>query len=306
MISVKRWVKEFFGLSHSQANGFIVLIPLLVILIFAEPVWQWYMSQTSYDFSADQAKLDSLILAWEKGGSIVNSENGSQPSEAFFFDPNHITGEQFVKLGFSAPLINRIDRYRQKGGKFKVKSDLLKIYGMDSSLYQNLYAFIDLPVKIGRARSFEKQTRKYENKNQSAVRVIEKFDLNLADTSQLKKINGIGIKLSLRIIKYRDALGGFVEMEQLAEVYGLDSAVVGRLRQNSFIMKEFKPSQIHLNAADEPTLAAHPYLRKEVARSIVAYRFQHGRFQRMDDLRKIHAMDDKTFQKIAPYLTVDD
>lgn len=307
MISIKRWVKEFFGLSHSQTNGFIVLISLLVIILFSEPLWQWYKSGKDLDFTADQAKLDSLILVWEKSASTaMKHENSSLPSKKFLFDPNRITDEQFAQLGFSPSLLRRIIRYREKGGKFRLKSDLLKIYGMDSSLYQNLYTFIDLPVKIEPGKRTENKPRKYERHTPFDLKRFEKFDLNLVDTSQLKKINGIGVKLSLRIVNYRDALGGFVNMEQLSEIYGLDTAVVSRLRQKSFISNDFRPSQIYLNTADEPALAAHPYLKKQAARSIVAYRFQHGRFQTIDDLRKIHTMDDQTIQKITPYLTVDE
>lgn len=309
MISIKRWVKEFFGLSHSQANGFIILIPLLALILFSEPIWKWYAGRKKYDFSADQAKLDSLITIWEKDSveSLHHQANESLVRERFYFNPNQTTEEQWLRLGFSKTLSKRLIRYRDKGGKFKVKSDLLKIYGMDSSLYQNLYAFIDLPVKIESGkRDGNQATRKYDTQRASSVKSLERFDLNTADTSQLKKINGIGVKLSLRIIKYREALGGFVRMEQLSEIYGLDTAVVSRLSRRSFIMTDFRPSQLNLNTVEESRLAAHPYFKKEAARSIVAYRFQHGRFQTMSDLRKIHVIDEQTFQKITPYLNVDE
>lgn len=309
MISIKRWVKDFFGLSHSQANGFIILIPLLALILFSEPIWKWYAGRKRYDFSADQAKLDSLITIWGKDSaeSRHHEANKTHVVERFYFNPNQNTEEQWLRLGFSKTLSKRLIRYRDKGGTFKVKSDLLKIYGMDSSLYQNLYAFIDLPVKIESGkRNGSQATRKYDTQRASSVRSLERFDLNAADTSQLKKVNGIGVKLSLRIIKYREALGGFVRMEQLSEIYGLDTAVASRLSRSSFIMTDFRPSQLNLNTVEESKLAAHPYLKKEAARSIVAYRFQHGRFQTMGDLRKIHVIDEQTFQKITPYLTVDE
>ena len=84
----------------------------------------------------------------------------------------------------------------------------------------------------------------------------EKFDLNNADTSQLKKIYGIGDKLSMRILKYRDVLGGFVGMDQLKEVYGLDSLVINRLIENSTIQNEFQPKKININTASEKQLSS--------------------------------------------------
>jgi competence protein ComEA len=304
MIWFTRWVRDFFALSRSQVNGFIILIPLLAIIVFSEPVWHWYISTRNSDFSEDRAKLDSLTAVWQEKRSAENKHKSVTDApiktDFFAFDPNQVTLDDLRQLGFSASLSSRIVHYREKGGKFKVKADLLKIYGVDSSFYQQLYAFINLPEKI------EFKKKEYEFKKTPAVKSTPKFDINRADTSQLKKIYGIGEKLSWRIIKYRDALGGFVVMDQVFEVYGLDSTVVNRLVTVSFVEKDFRPFKININTADENTLATHPYLKKAAAKSIVAYRFQHGEFKALDDLRKIHALDDKTIQKIAPYLTMGD
>jgi competence ComEA-like helix-hairpin-helix protein len=134
----------------------------------------------------------------------------------------------------------------------------------------------------------------------------ERFDLNLADSARLLKIYGIGPVLSSRIIRYRDKLGGFVRHDQLFEVYGLDSAVVQRVSNSSLIGDSLILRKINLNSDDaEWRLAAHPYLSKSKAKVIVAYRFQHGSFSSVEDIRKIQSIDEKTFLKIQPYLTVE-
>jgi competence protein ComEA len=307
MRAIRRWLKESVALSHSQANGFIVLIPLLGIVIFSGPAWHWYMSERADDTSRDVAILDSLVARWEV--QAVTQGTGGQASgqsTLFPFDPNHVTVEELLALGFSTNLATRIDRYRQKGGKFFVKKDLLKIYGIDSSFYKQLYAFIDLPEKSQQKRTRQK-TMAYERESKSVKTTSSaKFDLNKADTSQLMNVDGIGKKRSLRIIKYRDALGGFIRIDQIQEVYGLDSTVVRKLSLECFIAEEYQPVTINVNTSDEKTLASHPYLSNAAARSIVAYRFQHGEFKTIEELRNIHALDEKTIQKITPYLTLGD
>lgn len=304
MIWIKRWVKDFFYLSHSQVNGFVVLVPLLAMILFSAPAWQWYLSQQKKDFSRDRAVLDSLVALWGENRSeeIAKTDDGilMKPTLSMF-DPNHTTADELVLLGFSTTLSKRIVNYRQKGGTFRTKPDLLKIYGMDSSLYQQLYAFIDLPVTKAESRKID-----YPPRSPISARVNSTFDLNRADTAQLNSIYGIGEKLSVRIIKYREALGGFVRMEQVLEVYGLDTAVVNRLGKASFVENGFQPRKLNINTAEEFQLAAHPYLKKSTARSIVTYRFQHGEFMTLDDLGKIHALDQKTIEKIIPYLTIED
>ena len=95
-------------------------------------------------------------------------------------------------------------------------------------------------------------------------------------------------------------------MEQIQEVFGLDSVVVRKLLDATFIAEDFEQLTININTSDEKRLASHPYLSNTAARSIVAYRFQHGEFKTMEDLRNIHALDEKTIQKITPYLTLGD
>lgn len=94
-------------------------------------------------------------------------------------------------------------------------------------------------------------------------------------------------------------------MDQLKEVYGLDSLVIYRLFENSEIKDEFQPKKININTATEKQLAMHPYMNK-LAKPLVSYRFQHGNFTTLDEIRKVVNMNDETFRKIAPYLAVSD
>lgn len=242
--------------------------------------------------------LDSLTAQWES----QKQENSRVPFDeeiaiSFFeFDPNTATEEDLKALGFSAGLTKRLLNYRNKGGKFRIKSDLKKLYGMDSVFYLNLTPFIKLPEKITYPENEVSTTRKNE---------IILFDLNSADTTLLQSIYGIGPILSKRIVKYRESLGGFVSKDQLNEIYGLDSVVVNRIIKRSFLLDEFEPRKFNINTAEENELATHPYLSRKMAKAIVTYRFQHGKFQTVDDLQKIQVLEKKVFDRIYPYLTVE-
>ena len=303
MIFIKHWIKNFFGFSRSQVNAFIILLPLVSLVLFSEPLVHWWISSRPLDFESDRKTLDSMVAVWdikaveEKNGTVVPN------SKLFAFNPNMAVLQDFLKLGFSQQLAGRIVNYRVKGGKFRIKSDLLKIYGVDSAFYSQIHPFITLPDRV---EFPEKREKKHITKNISATeKVSEKFDLNTADTSQLKKIYGIGEKLSLRIIKYRDVLGGFVNMNQLREVYGLDSMVVNRIMKHSTIQSKFQPVKININTASEKQLYSHPYLSK-VAKSIVSYRFQHGDFKTLEEIRSVGAIEEKSVQRIIPYLKLYD
>lgn len=245
------------------------------------------------------AALDSLIAGWEAEAPAARAPatfatHEIPRRERFAFNPNHTGADSLRRLGIPAYLARRIIHYREKGGRFRVKRDLLRIYGFDSLLYETLSPLIGLPEKAVAQNYFGTTVRPKKE--------VLHLDLNTADTAQLKRIYGIGAVLSQRIVKYREGLGGFVGNHQLYEVYGLDSAVVKRLLEVSYIADEFQPRKLNVNTIDERGLSVHPYLSGSVARAIVAYRFQHGEFRAADDLRNIPILKEAIIRKIEPYL----
>lgn len=314
MRAIRRWVKAFFVLSQSQANGMMILLPLLFVWIVSEPVWRWWRVKNWTPDSRDAAMLDSLATIWryQMADSLPNDNErkaGLVPQKGdkvkFIFDPNTASQEDLIRLGFEPKLARRIDNFRTRGGTFKTGKDMLRIYDMDTALIAGLQKFIRItPVARGQSKA---RPPALEQKPPSYARnhLDEPFDINRADSARLEAVRGIGEKLSRRIIKYRSSLGGFVHIKQLAEVFGLDSVTFHILEKTAFVAPDFLPDRIDLNTADEKLLDAHPYLSRQEARAIVAYRFQHGRFASASDLRMLPLFDDEKVRRLEPYLTVN-
>jgi DNA uptake protein ComE-like DNA-binding protein len=133
--------------------------------------------------------------------------------------------------------------------------------------------------------------------------VAKIIEINSADTSALISLPGIGSKLALRIINFRDKLGGFASVDQVGETYGLPDStfqkVKSRLQCNSNSVRKF-----NINTVDINTLRTHPYIKWNIANAIVNYRQQHGNYKSLDDLKKIVIVNTEAFNKIAPYLTL--
>ena len=298
MKSLKHLIRNFFGFSRAQTNGFVALLVIISVALFSQPVYHAWVSNRSVDFSKERMTLDSLVAQWE----LQKKESNRIPLDEeiavtlFEFNPNTVTKDELKALGFSERLAMRLVKYRSKGGEFRIKSDLRKLYGMDSTFYKSLSPFIQLPERI----TYEKKATPFVSDKK-----LTAFNLNDADTTQLQRIYGIGPVLAKRIVKYRERLGGFIRRDQLNEVYGLDSTVVNQIFKASFLSDNFSPRKININSADEELLSSHPYFSQKAARAIVTYRFQHGKYQSVDDLRKIELMDKKVVDKIYPYLTVD-
>lgn len=299
MKRLRKRIRMSLGFSRRETNGFLVFMPLILLILFSRPIILLFYEQYPDDFSREGIVLDSLISAW-KIQEVHEDVPALPPAARFKFDPNSASAETLAQLGFSKAVADRVVSYRSKGGKFRAKEDLLKIYGIDSSLIQRLYPYITIPKPV---LAHIEKSKSIEGK-ESVRPFLHAFDLNTARVDQLVAVQGIGPVLAERIVKYRDRLGGFVSVSQLHEVYGLDSVVIDRLVIPAYL-KDSRIRTISLNAATERDLEQHPYISKAVAKAIVSYRFQHGSFRSVHELRKIQLINEQLIDKILPYLTVE-
>ncbi|GAA4500745.1 hypothetical protein GCM10023172_21560 [Hymenobacter ginsengisoli] len=231
------------------------------------------------------------------------------------FDPNSLTAEGWEARGVPHFVAGRIVNYGQKAGGFRAKSQVQRIYGLPDSVYQRLAPFIQLPEGLpGRGAGYASGRPAFgENAASLPGRFARKpahlqpFDLNLADTTQLMQIKGIGRGRAKWIVKHRDELGGYLAENQLEEVFVLRDApdLVDSLRKYTFVAPGFAPRPVHINSASFDELWAHPYVGKPLARLIVAYRKQHGPFATPDDLRQLKLLKEENFVKLRPYVRCD-
>ena len=217
-----------------------------------------------------------------------SSHTNNTTSPLFSFDPNSASQEQLQNLGIQKFLAKRIVNYRNKGGHFRIKKDILKIYDFPENLYNRLNPYILLPDSLS--------LHPYSN--------IPAFDINTCDTTALIKLKGIGSILAARIINYRTRLGGFVEASQVKEVYGMDPTVAKEIERHLVIKSDFIPRKLNLNSSNVEELSAHPYLTKKEAEVLVYYRNEHGFYKTVDELSNVKIFTTEQLQKLLPYLKV--
>ena len=290
LTTLKRWIQSTIGVSSKEANAFIILLPGLFLVIFSQPFYRWLWVGNEPLTIQESVLMDSLI-AKNNHDKILRKDS----IQFHTFNPNLASVEELISVGITKAVAKRIEQYRVKGGKFRVKTDLKKMYGMDSLLFLTLAPYVDLPEKLVNS------TRASDLKVPS--RIIE-FDLNKADTADFKSIKGIGPVLANRILNHRKSLGGFVSRTQLNEVYGLDSLVLSEL-QAFQVASDFVPIQLKVNELNEQELEKHPYLSLKQAKAILTYKVQHGKFSTIDDLKNVRLLDARLIQKIEPYISFE-
>lgn len=313
MKRLQTFLRDYFAFSQRESNGFLILSALMLLLLALS--WMdmgWLLPPKST--AQDQEKLQSLLIKLQDTEDTELLALPDAPLESF--DPNALSQEEWMAIGLDAKIAARILNYLSKGGKFRKKEDVQKIYGFPPALYERLAPYIAIAAtpKKDYPKREKKYAERYPEKNkqyqdETSTRKpkeyrIEEFDLNTADTTQLKKLRGIGSKLAARIIQYREKIGGFVSHTQLREVYALPEEVIALLEQHAFIIENTQ-QRIAINKASVEELQKHPYLREKLAKIIVSYRQQHGDFKSINDLAKIKILQAETLQKIEPYLRYD-
>jgi competence protein ComEA len=297
----KIWIRGFFGFSRKETNAFLILLPLMILILVSEPVYRTWKFSSEDNFMFDKKYTDSVIanLTFAKKDSFTSKTSIHKEIHFKQFDPNKISETEFIALGLSPFLSTRIVRYREKGGRIKKKEDLLKIYGMDSTWFAKASAWIVLPAATDKiaTRSDKPVEKKVEHR--------DPFDINSADSLQLVNVFGIGPALSKRIRSYRDRLGGFISMDQVGEVYGLDTVVLKQVRKKFLVAPGFVPRKVNVNAETVDALISHPYIKRKEAQALINYRRQHGDFKSADDLTQLHNISAAWLERIKPYLTFE-
>lgn len=309
---IKSWIRNYFGFSRTETNGFVVLSLLMLAFIAAPFLYPYFVTKKYTQAIPDQQLLDSVVAQMrQKPASSDQPGKPVQPElQLAVFDPNTIGLPELLQFGLPEWLAQRIINYREKVRPFSVKSDLRKIYGLDPELYQKLHPYVSLPDEIkqaintaGKAELAEVVEKKPSPKHEKPQVSITTFDLNQADTIQLKKIKGIGSKLSSRIIKYREILGGFISLDQLQDIYGLNPYVIDQLRSYSYIETGYKPQLIPINFIEFKTLLKHPYIDYETTKKIINHRSNNGPFRQKEDLLNQQLVTDSIYHKLVPYLS---
>lgn len=235
------------------------------------------------------------------------------------FDPNTITVEELMAMGVSKYASSNLQKYRQKGGRINSKSHFFKIYGMEKfaamldSLIQFNEAFSESDrignksmagtnADISTAKdSSSRKTMNGSRANTIPTVKLKVIELNTADSFELESIRGIGPYLAARIVRYRNKLGGFYDVDQLEEVYGMRAETYMEInhlvKANTDLIAKLK-----INNVDEKALAAHPYIGKKAASILMRYKKQHGNFQSVEDVMKVRIYDEEEIQRLKWYL----
>lgn len=302
--------KDFFYYSKSERKAVFVLSFLIVCLLVAillapeketviveEPLAENVRTET------DKVEADSfqrVVEHREKKAVIKKTEAPSRKVVLAPFDPNLADSIELLDLGLSPYVARNVLRYREKGGRFRTPESFARIYGLTEEQFETLRPYIRI------SESFRQKTDTSTYVRRDTFAVVYKYpkgtlvDVGVADTTELKKIPGIGSGISKAIVGYRNRLGGFYSLEQLREVRFVTPEMMEWFKLDSISIRP-----LPVNRAGLDRLRNHPYLNFYQAKVILEHRKKHGEIKSLSQLSLYEEFTEKDLKRLSAYFSFD-
>lgn len=279
---MRRPKSHFSGSKRLRGGVFYFLLAMLLLEAMrrALPLWAPHRPNSALQLNAaEQAWIDSLKQA------------GAAPRPAWQYDPNRLGDYTGYRLGLSPAALDALYAYRASGRTLYDAETLQQVAGLPDSTLARLLPHLRFPARPA-------------HQQKMPLPPASRPDLNEASAAQLRRVSGVGPVLSARIVKFRDALGGFQDVSQLRDVYGLPPEVADRLMASFHVARPPEITRVNLNTASAAELAGLVYLTADMARALVAWRQQHGPFETLDDIGEALGLPKEKIDRIALYLTL--
>lgn len=315
---MRNYIHKYFYHTRSERTGTLVLLALIVLSIGFRYVQLNSSNGSEARYSDQLVQQAQSFFLKESDSNLMNNDSVSLNP----FNPNEATKEELIASGLPPRIANILIHYREKGGVFRTKEDLKKIYGVTPLLFSALESRILLPEPKTFANYFPKN---YSIKSDAPKAcVLKKFDPNTVTEEEL-----LAMGLEKRVVKiwlnYRIAGKIFRKKEDVEKIYGITPEVFYKIKDsiqlndNQLIVKnlnnanklqtaKFTASEsmtkLDINTATVEELLRLHGIGHTFASRIVKYREDLGGFVAVNQLKEIENLPDSTFNFIAPSLSL--
>ena len=271
---------KWFGYSRRERRSTFILLIIIVLVIAVRYVVPEKMIMIE-DISAS--------LTAVSGPLRTDNETSGDAIKSFIYDSEKGSTEASGNQGLSSKRSITVKSVNGKGGRFRQPPAVSGNFRDDNNLSGNLSAYVG------------KEYNSAPDSGNGSVQT-KMVDLNNCDSAMLDMLPGIGPILSVRIIRYRNLLGGFNATEQLKEVYGLSEETFARISPRVFA-DSTAVKQIDINVAGFKDLLKHPYLERYDIQAILKYRELNGRINSLAELTDNKILSPEKAVRIGPYLS---
>ncbi len=287
--------------------GAMALLLICLSLYLAPILYEVHYKRPPEDFSVLKQEIAD-VQRTSPSMETPNKLHAPKIIQLTEFDPNRADARLLQSFGLSEKTVQSICRYREKGGVFRKPADLAKIYTLKDADYQRLLPYIRIPTEApAPVKTYADAPKPVQYAGFSypewKPKTAQNININTAGIDDWMRLPGIGEKRARQILLFRDALGGFLNINQVGETYNMPDSIFQKIK-GLLIPDEDAMAKIDINSASEEQIARHPYISEKQAKLIIAYREQHGPYPSLDALDNIVVFkkEQAWLSKIKPYL----
>ncbi|MGV6829798.1 MAG: ComEA family DNA-binding protein [Flavobacteriales bacterium] len=286
--------KSLFTFTYQQRKGILWLLFVIGALLSA-----YYFIDFSDENNLDMDSSEIVSLQNQMDSLLAIKKESLKP-KIYPFNPNFISDYKGYVLGMTNEEIDRLLQYRKQNKWINSAKEFQRVTKVSDSFLNKISPFFKFPEWVTNPT----QKKRYQTSFKKEKTVLQKKDLNLATLEDLQKVYGIGLKLSTRIINFREQLGGFTANQQLYNIYGLKEEVILNVLKEFEIKTPKVISKININTASASDIATLPGVSFELAKQIWEFRKLRGSIKNFSELEKIEGLSKRKLDKIQLYLSI--
>ena len=228
----------------------------------------------------------------------------------FHFDPNTVTYDELLLLGFDKRTAVGIVKYRAAGKVFGIVEEFALCYGVSDSMFTRVRPYIKIGEKYATKPSIRTvdTLRKSQNKAKAArfsPRPFEKFMIDTVGVKYLRLI-GFSTRQAEALIEYRKRGEGIFSMEELRDCYAVSEEMADSLSHFVILSKRdpFK-GLVEINSADSATLRSVRGIGAKTVVAVMQYRKFLGGYYRKEQISELKCVTKENFALICEQIYCD-
>jgi len=255
---------------------------------------------------------DTLLIETLESNESDSNVTTTKTLNPGTFDPNTAGAAELKAQGLSEYAIKNLIDYRSTGWRARNPQDLLKVYGVDSSIYKKI------KDRIAIAEHNEMITS-HRIKDDKRVVANTPFDPNTASFQELRN-QGFSKYAANSLLAFLKSGARIQSKKDLKRIYGVDEALYESLEDRIVIVDEIENGEedeiIALNSADielpnfDPNTASvedliEQGLDRKTAYSLINYRGTGAVFKKKEQLLQIYGISDSLYATIESRIDIN-
>ena len=217
----------------------------------------------------------------------------------FDFDPNTVTYDELLLLGFDKRTAVGIVKYRTAGKVFGIAEELALCYGVSDSMFSRVRPYIKISTRYATKPKVERaDTLRNSHPKRFSPRPFEKFGIDTVGVEYLRLI-GFSTRQAEALIEYRNRGKGIFSMNELRDCYAVSEEMADSL-SHFVILSVRDPYEglVEINSADSATLRSVRGIGEKTVVAVMQYRKLLGGFARKEQIAELKCVTKENFLKI--------